>query len=117
MTSVAFRRVFRRSLIALPLIGIMTFSVSGAAAAFKNIKVGDQALPVQLEDLQGQEHSLAKYRESKAVLLFFWATWSQRSLTELADLEKFQAEYSDKGLKILAVNVENQAACTRAHQS
>jgi peroxiredoxin len=109
MTSVAFRRVFRRSLIALPLIGIMTFSVSGAAAAFKNIKVGDQALPVQLEDLQGQEHSLAKYRESKAVLLFFWATWSQRSLTELADLEKFQAEYSDKGLKILAVNVENQA--------
>ncbi len=86
----------------------MTFSVSGAAAAFKNIKVGDQALPVQLEDLEGQEHSLAKYRESKAILLFFWATWSQRSLTELADLKKFQAEYGDKGLQILAINVENQ---------
>jgi peroxiredoxin len=108
MNSVFFRRVFRRNFIALTLIGIMTFSVSGAAAAFKNIKVGDQALPVQLEDLEGQEHSLAKYRESKAILLFFWATWSQRSLTELADLKKFQAEYDDKGLQILAINVENQ---------
>lgn len=108
MNSVIFRRIFRRSLIALTLIVLMTFSVSGAAAAFKNIKVGDQALPVQLEDLEGQEHSLAKYRESKAILLFFWATWSQRSLTELADLNKFQVEYGDKGLQILAVNVENQ---------
>ena len=108
MNSVFFRRVFRRNFIALTLIGIMTFSVSGAAAAFKNIKVGDHALPVQLEDLEGQEHSLAKYRESKAILLFFWATWSQRSLTELADLKKFQAEYGDKGLQILAINVENQ---------
>lgn len=109
MNRVVFRRIFPRSLIILTLIGLLTFSVSGAAAAFKNIKVGDQALPIKLEDLEGQEHSLAKYRESKAILLLFWATWSQRSLTELADLEKFQAEYSDKGLQILAVNVENQA--------
>ena len=109
MNSVFFRRIFRRSLIVLPLIVFMTISVSGAAAAFKNIKVGDQALPVKLEDLEGQEHSLAKYRESKAILLFFWATWSQRSLTELADLKKFNAEYGEKGLQILAVNVENQA--------
>lgn len=108
MNSVVFRGVLRRSLIVLTLVGLETFSVSGAAAAFKNIKVGDQALPVQLEDLEGQEHSLAKYQESKAILLFFWATWSQRSLTELADLKKFQAEYSGKGLKILAVNVESQ---------
>ena len=109
MNSVFFRRIFRRNLIVLPLIVFMTISVSGAAAAFKNIKVGDQALPVKLEDLEGQEHSLAKYRESKAILLFFWATWSQRSLTELADLKKFNAEYGEKGLQILAVNVENQA--------
>jgi len=108
MNSVVFRRVFHRSFIALTLVGIMTFSVSGAAAAFKNIKVGDRALPLQLQDLGGQEHTLEKYRESKAVLLFFWATWSERSLKELADLTKFQEQYADKGLQILAVNVENQ---------
>jgi tetratricopeptide (TPR) repeat protein len=108
MKRAAFCRILRRSLIALILVGLMTFSVSGAAAAFKNIKVGDQALPVQLEDLEGQEHSLAEYRDAKAILLFFWATWSQRSHAELADLAKFHAQYGDKGLQILAVNVENQ---------
>jgi len=108
MNSPALRRIFRRSLIALTLVTLMTISVSGAAAAFRNIKVGDQALPVQLNDLEGREHSLADYRDSKAVLLFFWATWSQRSLEELADLKKLQAQYGDKGLQILAINVENQ---------
>jgi peroxiredoxin len=83
--------------------------VSGAAAAFKNIKVGDQALPIELNDLEGREHSLADYGKADAVLLLFWATWSQRSLTELADLAKFQEEYGSKGLRILAINVENQA--------
>lgn len=108
MDSAVFRRVLRHSLVALTLISLTTFSVSGAAAAFKNIKVGDQALPLSLQDLEGQEHSLAKYRDSEAILIFFWATWSQRSLTELDDLEKFQAQYGEKGLQILAVNVENQ---------
>lgn len=108
MKSVIFRPIIYRNLFALVLVALLTFSVSGAAAAFKNIKVGDQALPIKLDDLKGQEHSLAKYRDFKAVILFFWATWSERSLKELSDLEKLQAQYSDKGLQILAINVENQ---------
>jgi peroxiredoxin len=100
--------VVRRSLVAVLLLGLVTFSVSGAAAAFKNIKVGDQALPVQLNDLDGQEHSLAQYKDAKAVLILFWATWSQRSINELEDLKKFEEKYGEQGLQILAVNVENQ---------
>lgn len=108
MKSVLFRAVICRSFVALFLVCFFTLSVSGAAAAFKNIKVGDQALPIQLNDLEGQEHSLARYKDAEAVILFFWATWSQRSVTQLADLAKFQEEYGDKGLQILAINVENQ---------
>ena len=109
MKRVVSRAFVCRSVVPLILIGVFTFSVSGAAAAFKNIKVGDQALPVELNDLDGKEHSLTRYREAEAVLLFFWATWSERSLTELADLNKLQKEYGEKGLQILAVNVENQS--------
>ncbi len=104
-----YSSVVRRSLVAVLLLGLATFSVSGAAAAFKNIKVGDQALPVQLNDLDGQEHSLAQYKDAKAVLILFWATWSQRSINELEDLKKFDEKYGEQGLQILAVNVENQA--------
>jgi peroxiredoxin len=104
-----YSSVVRRSLVAGLLLGLVTFSVSGAAAAFKNIKVGDQALPVQLNDLDGQEHSLAQYKDAKAVLILFWATWSQRSINELEDLKKFDEKYGEQGLQIMAVNVENQA--------
>ena len=74
-----YRSIACRSLVIVLLLGLMTFSVSGAAAAFKNIKIGDQALPVQLQDLDGQEHSLAQYKDAKAVLLIFWATLISQS--------------------------------------
>ena len=50
-----------------------------------------------------------KYKDAKAVLLIFWATWSQRSLLELEDLKKLEEKYREQGLRILAVNVENQS--------
>ncbi|MDF1536910.1 MAG: redoxin domain-containing protein [bacterium] len=103
-----YRFIVRRSLMAVFLLILMTFSVTGAAAAFKNIKVGDQGLPVQLNDLDGQEHSLARYKDAGAVLMLFWATWSQKSILELEDLQKFHEQYGDKGLQVLAINVENQ---------
>ncbi len=102
-----------RLFVALMLACFFLFSVSGAAAAFKNIKVGDQALPVELEDLEGALHSLADYREDEAVLLFFWATWSDRALKEMEDLARLEGEYAGKGLRILAINVENQTMDTQ----
>ena len=100
--------IFPRGLTALLLVGFFLIAASGAAAAFKNIKIGDQALPIQLEDLEKEVHTLADFGDSKAVLLFFWATWSDRSLKELDDLVKLNEQYREKGLKILAINVESQ---------
>lgn len=102
-----FRRRGRCAVASL-MIMLFVVSASGAAAAFKNLKVGDQALPLALKDLEGQERSLAAMGDAKAALVFFWASWSERSLKELEDLKKIQAAYGDKGLSILAVNVEGQ---------
>lgn len=101
-------RIVPRGLTALFLIGFFLIAATGAAAAFKNIKIGDQALPIELEGLDEEIHALADYGDSSAVLLFFWATWSERSLKELDDLVRLDEQYREKGLKILAVNVENQ---------
>jgi peroxiredoxin len=90
------------------VVNFLVFSISGAAAAFKNIKVGDQALPVQLKDLDGNTRTLTDYKSSKVILLFFWATWSERSVRELDELVKIQKDYANKGLTILAINVEKQ---------
>ena len=71
MKSVFFRGVFCRWFIALTLVGLLTFSVSGAAAAFKNIKVGDKALPVQLHHFKiasrgtvFQTHNIGMFRQT-----------------------------------------------------
>jgi len=103
------RRIFGRKLLILTFGCLLTFAVSEAAAAFGNIKVGDQAPSIALRDLDGEEHSLARNADTGAVVVLFWAIWSRRSLIELEDLEKFHAEYGDKGLRILAINVESQA--------
>ena len=101
-------RIFPRGLTALLVVGIFLIAASGAAAAFKNLMVGDQALPIELEDLGNNVHTQVDYGDSGAVLLFFWATWSGRSLRELDDLVKLDDQYREKGLRIVAINVENQ---------
>jgi peroxiredoxin len=90
------------------VVNFLVFSISGAAAAFKNIKVGDQALPVELKDLDGNTRTLTDYKSSKAILLFFWATWSERSIREIDELVKIQKDYAGQGLTILAINVDKQ---------
>lgn len=102
-------RILGWKLFAAASLCVVIFAVSSAAAAFKNIGAGDQAFPVELTDLEGQEYTLARYgADAEAVVVLFWATWSERSLKELEDLQRLSSEYSDEGLRILAVNVEKQ---------
>ncbi|GBE14197.1 MAG TPA: redoxin domain-containing protein [Proteobacteria bacterium] len=108
MLSRVLRGNLSRSVVVSILLGFFLLSVSGAAAAFRNLKAGDQALPIAAEDLEGNTHNLSDYGDSSAILLFFWATWSGHSLKEMDDLAKLDRKYGEKGLKILAVNVENQ---------
>jgi peroxiredoxin len=95
-------------LMGIIVVNFLLFSISGAAAAFKNIKVGDQALPLEIRDLEGKTHSLTDYKSAKAVILFFWATWSERSVKELDEIIKIHKDYADKGVAILAINVDKQ---------
>ena len=79
-----------------------------AAAAFKNVQTGAEAPSFKLADLSGNEVSLETFKGDNAVILVFWATWSERSLDELRDVQKLVAEYGPKGLKAVAVNVEHE---------
>ena len=88
MLSRVLRGNLSRSVVVSILLGFFLLSVSGAAAAFRNLKAGDQALPIAAEDLEGNTHNLSDYGDSSAILLFFWATWSGHSLKEMDDLAK-----------------------------
>lgn len=67
--------------------------------------IGQSAPELTLTDMQGQEVSLSQFR-GKVVILNFWATWCPPCREEMPSMEKLHRDYQDKGLVMLAVNVE-----------
>ena len=59
----------------------------------------------QLTDLDGQPVRLADL-EGKAVWINFWATWCPPCQSETPVLRDLAAEYEDRGLVLVAVNVQ-----------
>ena len=84
------------------------YAAPKAAAAFKNVQGGMEAPAFRLKDPAGAEVSLDSYRNEKAVVVVFWAAWSDRSVGELKDVQKLVSEFGAKGLKAVAVNVEHE---------
>jgi len=97
-----------RLIAALLLLVAGLYAAPKAAAAFRNIQGGMEAPGFALKDLSGTEVSLDAFKKEKVVLLVFFATWSERSLQELSDIETMLAEYGPKGMKALAVNVDHE---------
>jgi tetratricopeptide (TPR) repeat protein len=65
-------------------------------------------LPVR--DLQGVERSLKDYAGPKGLVVFFWASWSERSVEELGRLDAARKEIGDHGVGLVAVNVERESS-------
>ncbi len=97
-----------RLVASLVLFVAMSHAGPKAAAAFRNVQGGMEAPGFRLKDAAGSEVSLDAFKKDKAVILVFWAGWSERSVAELADIQKMMTELSAKGLKAVAVNVEHE---------
>ncbi|MFH1073911.1 MAG: TlpA disulfide reductase family protein [Candidatus Firestonebacteria bacterium] len=59
-----------------------------------------------LKDLTGKDISLRDFKDKKAVLLVFWATWCVYCRQEIPDLIKLKEQYKDKNLEIFGVNIQ-----------
>jgi thiol-disulfide isomerase/thioredoxin len=77
-----------------------------AFAGGKGIKVGD-ALP-ELNTF-GLEGNLPADLKGKVVVLDFWASWCGPCKESFPAMNDLQKKYADKGLVILAVNVDEKA--------
>ncbi len=88
---------------------IIMLYVPPAGAAFRYLDTGMQPPPIKgNEILTGEEITYDGQTSYKAVLVVFWATWSKRSLEQLADLQELYDQTGGNGWLIIAVNVENQ---------
>jgi thiol-disulfide isomerase/thioredoxin len=70
---------------------------------------GKPAIDFSLTDLQGRTHSLSSMR-GKTVLLDFWATWCGPCRMTMPQVAKIHAEYKDRGVEVMSINVGEPAA-------
>jgi thiol-disulfide isomerase/thioredoxin/sugar lactone lactonase YvrE/outer membrane lipoprotein-sorting protein len=66
---------------------------------------GTTAPPFEARDLEGKSYSLDSLK-GKPVLLDFWTTWCGPCAESAPALEKINTEFKDKGLVMLAVDVD-----------
>ncbi len=94
------------------LVGAIALTVcaSSTFAGGKGIKVGD-ALP-ELSAF-GLEGKLPDDLKGKVVLLDFWASWCGPCKESFPVMDELHQKYGSKGLVILAVNVDENAAAMK----
>ncbi|MDX8404986.1 MAG: TlpA disulfide reductase family protein [Mariprofundus sp.] len=69
------------------------------------VETGSTYIPFSLPDLSGQMQPLPK---GEVVLLNFWATWCPPCRQEIPSMVKLHEQLSAKGLKIVAVSVDQR---------
>ena len=62
-----------------------------------------EAPDFQLQDMDGETHSLADYK-GKVVILNFWATWCPPCRREIPSMEAIHQAFKDEAFAILAIN-------------
>jgi tetratricopeptide (TPR) repeat protein len=104
------RRLVTRWLPAVVVSVAAIIATSNGTAAFKYLSEGMTAPAFEGEDLRtGEKIDLGEFlgEGDRAIVVVFWATWSERSLQLLEDLVELVREKERPGLTVLAVNVES----------
>jgi cytochrome c biogenesis protein CcmG, thiol:disulfide interchange protein DsbE len=93
------------------LLGLTAFLVLGliliAASSLEPsvVKVGARAPSFSLVTDHGRSVSPSQF-SGKLLVLNFWATWCEGCVEETASLNRFQNEFADKGVVVVAVSVD-----------
>lgn len=97
--------MFRRA-VASTLLVLALAQPEGAAALMK-LRPGDVPPGFALSGLAGRPVGSETLAGAPAAVLF-WSTWSPRSAEMLEDFKRHAAAYGDKGLRIVAVNIDGE---------
>ena len=92
--------------------GCVTGSDQNGPTPAPGPNVGKPAPDFQLENLEGQFVSLSGFL-GQPVLINFWATWCPPCRAEMPYLQQVYEEWSDKGLVMLAIDIQESASIVR----
>jgi peroxiredoxin len=89
------------------LAAALCFLPADRASALKGIEPGTPAPLFSLADPSGKTFTLDSLAGTPRAVLF-WSTWSPRSSELLEDFREYHRLYADKGLRIVAVNIDGE---------
>jgi peroxiredoxin len=95
-------------------VGILVLTVGLVAVLYntiheKLVNVGDTAPDFTITAENGRPVSLSHFG-GKVLVLNFWATWCPPCVEEMPSLSQFAAQFKDKGVVVLGVSVDKDAA-------
>ena len=103
------------------LLGILSFNPITAKAEvsfldfLKDRRIGKAAPDFTLQTTSGQEMNMTKFRNGDNAIIFFWATWCPHCQVALSKLNQEQGNIAKKGIKIILVDLEENAQEVRSH--
>ena len=101
-----------RTLVLALLVPLLATHSSVAPAAPLQPWTGGPTPPLALRDLDGRERPLEAMRR-RVVVVNFWATWCAPCVQEMPSLQRLRDRYRDRGLEVVAVNYQENAARIR----
>lgn len=115
------RQTWHWTLALLALLGVAWIAVSRAGPAGQRADASSASLPREgyqapdwaLESLDGEQFTLTGLR-GQVVILNFWATWCPPCRQEMPAIEEVYRTYRDRGLAVMAINVQEAEQETRA---
>lgn len=81
----------------------------GEMADFEAVENGGQPPELTVVDDAGASVALADAMGERATLVNLWATWCAPCIIEMPALNALQADYGGRGLKVLTVNLDDEA--------
>ena len=86
-------------------LGALALGLASANVEAGQIKVGDSFPDLAKFQLEGK---LPEHLDGKVVIVDFWASWCGPCKDSFPAMEELQKTYGDKGLVILAVNLDEE---------
>ena len=77
------------------------------------LRVGDIAPEFEAKRLNGSTFRLSDYRDKKAVLIDFWATWCGPCIDEIPTIKSIAETYRDQGLEVVGVSLDRDEQALR----
>ncbi len=77
------------------------------------LSLGDMAPEFEAKRLDGSTFRLADYRNKKAVLIDFWATWCPPCVDEIPTIKRIAETYRDQGLEVVGVSLDHDEQALR----